>query len=206
MSQTGLKYTNPFIWEKVEEYILAKLGMEEHKLSEQQKFELESFSKTFHKIFLKKRIQESRNIGQIEQSTWGQNQITIPQSLLGTPEAPASVAAPAASATSAAPATSVAKAQPKFSHSDLTDVMQNNSFSFTDTTNQVKAVRDHILSELALTVEDLDDCLEELEVKIRKFVSQTGSKYKGVHRVYDTFRTKIFNKKRNSFLKYLLRS
>lgn len=150
MSQTGLLYTNPFIREKVEQYILAKLGMEEYELSEQHKKELDSFSKAFYGAFLKKRTQVARKISQIQLSSWGQNQITISKSFLGTPEAPVT---PTAKSTAAV--------QPKFSHSELTDVMAENSFSFTDTANQVKAVRDHILSRLALTVEDLDDCLYE---------------------------------------------
>ena len=40
MSSTGLQYTNPFIREKVEEYILEKLGMEVNELIAHQNKEL----------------------------------------------------------------------------------------------------------------------------------------------------------------------
>ena len=49
--------------------------------------------------------------------------------------------------------------------SDLAVVMQENSFPFTDTINQVIAVRDHILYSLTLTVEDLEDSLEEFTLQ-----------------------------------------
>jgi hypothetical protein len=166
MSSTGLQYTNPFIREKVEEYILQKLGMEESELTEHQKKELDSCSKMFYKTFLKKRTEVSRNVSRIQESAWGQNQISIPKSLLSTPATPAPLAAAAL-----APAEiSTASVMPKFSHSELAVVMKNNSSNFTDNIKQAKAVRDHILSGLGLTVEDLDDCLDELEETVRKFV------------------------------------
>jgi hypothetical protein len=58
--------------------------MEGNELNEQQKKELESFSKTFFSTFLKKRSEVSRNISRLQQSAWGQNQVSIPQSILGT--------------------------------------------------------------------------------------------------------------------------
>ena len=69
------------------------------------------------------------------------------------------------------------------------------NFPFTETSKRVKAVRDHILSGLKLTVENLDDSLYELEDRVRSFVINTGSKYKGAHRVYDKFRAKLLSKK-----------
>ena len=73
--------------------------------------------------------------------------------------------------------------------------MKETNFPFTETTKQVKAVRDHILSGLKLTVENLEDSLYELEDRVRSFVINTGSKYKGAHRVYDKFRAKLLSKK-----------
>jgi len=73
--------------------------------------------------------------------------------------------------------------------------MKKTNFPFTETTKQVKAVRDHILSGLELRVEDLGDSLYELEERVRSFVINTGSKYKGAHRVYDKFRAKLLRKK-----------
>ncbi len=65
--------------------------------------------------------------------------------------------------------------------------------------NQVIAVGDHILSSLTLTVEDLEDSLEELDEKIRSFVVNTGSKYKANHRVFENFRAKFFGKNKEQF-------
>jgi hypothetical protein len=53
--------------------------------------------------------------------------------------------------------------------------MKEPNFPFTETSKQVKVVRDHILSGLKLTVEDLDDSLYELEERVRSFVINTGS-------------------------------
>ena len=58
-------------------------------------------------------------------------------------------------------------------------------------------MRDHILS--GLTVEDLNDNLDELEEDIRKFVSKTASKYEGQHRSYENFRAKFFGNKEEQF-------
>ncbi len=97
MSSTGLQYTNLFIREKVEEYILEKLGMEVNELTAYHKKELESFSKTFFSTFLKKRSEVSKNISRIQQSAWGQNLVSFPQSLLGTPAPSAAPTPPLAS-------------------------------------------------------------------------------------------------------------
>ena len=77
--------------------------------------------------------------------------------------------------------------------------MQENSFPFTDIINQVIAVRDHILSSLTLTLEDLEDSLEELDEKIRSFVIYTGSKYNANHRVFENLRAKFFGKNKEQF-------
>ncbi len=60
--------------------------------------------------------------------------------------------------------------------------MKETNFPFTETTKQVKAVRDHILSGLELTVEDLGDSLYDLDKRIRSFDINTRSKYKGAHK------------------------
>jgi hypothetical protein len=77
--------------------------------------------------------------------------------------------------------------------------MQENSFLFTDTINQVKTVRDHNLSSLTLTEEDIEDCSEELDKNIRYFLMNTVSKYKANHRVFENFMAKIFSKKKENF-------
>jgi hypothetical protein len=126
----------------------------------------------------------ARKISQLQLSTWGQNQISTPQSLLGTSEAPEA---------------STDAEMPTFSHSELAKVMKENSYSFTATANQTKAVRDHILSVLTLTVENLNDNLDGLEQCVRKFVSKTASKYKGQHRSYENFWAKFFGNKEEQF-------
>jgi hypothetical protein len=88
---------------------------------------------------------------------------------------------------------------PTFSHLELAKVMKENSYSFTDTSNQTKSVRDHILSGLTLTVENHNDNLEELEEGVKKFVSKTASKYKGHHRSYENFRADFFGNKEEQF-------
>jgi hypothetical protein len=71
---------------------------------------------------LKKRIQVARKISQLQLTTWGQNQISIPHSLLGTSEAPEALESPAA------PSKYSTDAEiPTFSHSDLAKVMKENS-------------------------------------------------------------------------------
>jgi hypothetical protein len=106
----------------VEGYILGKLGLNENELNDHQKKELNSFSRTFHGNFLKKRIQVARKISQLQLTTWGQNQISIPHSLLGTSEAPEALESPAA------PSKYSTDAEiPTFSHSDLAKVMKENS-------------------------------------------------------------------------------
>ena len=81
--------------------------------------------------------------------------------------------------------------------------MKETNFPFTETTKQVKAVRDHILSGFELTVEDLGDSMYELDKRIRSFDINTGSKYKGAHRVYDKFRAKLLRKKEEKVLEVL---
>jgi hypothetical protein len=81
--------------------------------------------------------------------------------------------------------------------------MKETNFPFTEVTEQVKAVRDHILSGLELTVEDLGDSLYELDKRIRSFDINTGSKYKGAHRVYDKFRAKLLRKKEEKVFEVL---
>jgi hypothetical protein len=50
-----------------------------------------------------------------------------------------------------------------------------------------------VLSGLTLTVEDLDDCLDELEEDIRYFVVNNGSKY------ITNIREKLISIKKNNF-------
>jgi hypothetical protein len=81
--------------------------------------------------------------------------------------------------------------------------MKETNFPFTETTKQVTVVRDHILSGLELTVEDLGDSLYDLDKRIRSFDINTGSKYKGAHRVYDKFRAKLLRKKEEKVFEVL---
>jgi hypothetical protein len=84
--------------------------------------------------------------------------------------------------------------QYQFSQAELCEVMNQIQFDFADSANQVTALKDHILSKLSLTDDDLaDDAKKELEKQIKNFVGNMKVKHKQYFRNFP--RLKNFFKK-----------
>ena len=71
--------------------------------------------------------------------------------------------------------TDLSDSNPVFFNHELLEVMRENSeSSFTDTVNQTKALKSHILSKLELSQNEIKDCDQDLNEKIRKFASKAS--------------------------------
>ena len=78
---------------------------------------------------------------------------------------------------------------PVFFNNELLEVMRENlESSFTDTVNQTKALKSHILSKLELSQNEIKDCDQDLNEKIRKFASNAINKYLKNSRTFSRFK------------------
>jgi len=187
LSTTGLKYSSPLQKQQLISHICQKIGISEKDLSPVQKDDLNNAVAKFFNKFSKKYSSSkmSRNVSRLLSDQWSQSSFKLPHSviiqLIDSPCQESTTGFEASTTTSQ-----------KISYEELCNVMKENSAcNFTDAASQVPAIRSYILSKLSLTEEEIEDCKEELDKKIRKFADNMGSKYQKIYRAYDKLKEHI---------------
>ena len=161
MSSTGMKLSNPFLPEKICDYITKRNFNCGHKLTAQGLKNVQQAVTEFFEVFTKKYHHKkvNRHLNRLLQDDWSQETLTMPKRFEKVPSH-------TESSLCDIPAETILKI-----------MKENPNVAFTDTAKQSQAVKDYILSTLSLSEEDIAACKEELDYKIRMFVVQSGNKY-----------------------------
>ena len=200
MRTTGLKYTNPLQKKLLLEYIYKKLNVSEDQLSKTEQAELQKTVSKFHSTFCKKFSDSkvSRTISRLVSDRWCSAQLNLPKTIVNRLTAKSftvekmDIDLPQ-------------KEQISFSYEELSSVMQNNSnCAFTDTQNQVVALKEYILQKTSITEGEEEDCIKELEEKLRSFVVKIQRKYNKSNQIFDRLKKSLVQNNTDDSKKFQL--